>query len=580
MPEKSGLPRLTEAAIARLTLGQTFQRGLEYYHEGNIIEPVRRGDRLQAYCQGSMPEPYRVAVHLGDQGQVEAYCTCPYDWGGICKHAVALLLTWVHEPQAFREEPPVEEVLAGYSREELVALVKEMLRREPELEVLLDRPRAAQARAGASPIDLGPYYREVAYALRRDDPADTAAELGDLAGVAERMLEEGDSLNAGSLFHLLLAEVVPAYEELYDEDGEVSAVLEDCAAGLTRCLEAGAPSPDLRKAWLEALVEAGLKDVEMGGINLAPSAREALLEQATEEEWQWIEARVREDLEGAEGWRREALVGLLAERRERAGRTGEARSLVLELGTPSQRAFQLVEMGCFEEAIALAREHFQKMPGLVDKFADALVAAGAGPAAAAYVSELVSREGPRHGYLSWLARYYQERGDLGTALQYHQRVLLEYPSLEDYRALREVAVSLGRWDELHPYVLGWLRRRGDVTLLVDIALEEDDVARALELLPEVGPIHCHTYLAKVAQAAEKGYPRQALELYRHLVEMAIAGRQRNTYREAARLLQRMHPLYRRLKAEGEWETYIRSLASQHRKLRALQDELRAAGLGS
>ncbi len=194
--------------------------------------------------------------------------------------------------------------------------------------------------------------------------------------------------------------------------------------------------------------------------------------------------------------------------------------------------------------------------------------------------ETSPREGPGHGYLSWLARYYQEQGDLDTALQYRQRVLQERPSLEDYRALREVAVSLGRWDDLRPYVLGWLRRGRDVALQVDIALEEGDVARALELLPEVGPIHYHTYLAKVARAAGKGYPRQALELYRRLVEMAIAGRQRKTYREAARLLQRMQPLYRRLKAEGEWEAYIRSLASRHRKLRALQDELRAAVLGS
>jgi len=43
---------------------------------------------------------------------------------------------------------------------------------------------------------------------------------------------------------------------------------------------------------LEALLEVVLTTIELGGIDLAPSAYEAVLAQANHEEWAWIEPRV------------------------------------------------------------------------------------------------------------------------------------------------------------------------------------------------------------------------------------------------------------------------------------------------
>ncbi|MBD2305029.1 SWIM zinc finger family protein [Chroococcidiopsis sp. FACHB-1243] len=31
---------------------------------------------------------------MGKQGIVSADCTCPYDWGGLCKHQIAVLLAY------------------------------------------------------------------------------------------------------------------------------------------------------------------------------------------------------------------------------------------------------------------------------------------------------------------------------------------------------------------------------------------------------------------------------------------------------------------------------------------------------
>jgi hypothetical protein len=41
------------------------------------------------------------------------------EWGGLCKHIVAALLAYSHEPMSVRELPELEETLSGLEREEL-----------------------------------------------------------------------------------------------------------------------------------------------------------------------------------------------------------------------------------------------------------------------------------------------------------------------------------------------------------------------------------------------------------------------------------------------------------------------------
>jgi uncharacterized Zn finger protein len=132
------LPRLTEAHVRQLASEKSFERGQKYYRGGAVLEPVRQVLELRAQCQGSDYEPYQVSATLAADGIAETSCTCPYDYGGICKHVVALLLTYAHEPQAFPPIPPLATLLAGRSREELIALIGEMVKREPELLSLVE----------------------------------------------------------------------------------------------------------------------------------------------------------------------------------------------------------------------------------------------------------------------------------------------------------------------------------------------------------------------------------------------------------------------------------------------------------
>ncbi|MFQ5611684.1 MAG: SWIM zinc finger domain-containing protein, partial [Anaerolineae bacterium] len=554
---------------------------------GALFEPVRQGNELRGYCEGSGYEPYRVSTTLGPAGVEAADCTCPYDWGGICKHIVALLLAWVHEPESFHAIPPLDELLAGRSQEELIALIKEMLKRQPDLVRLLELPVQPDRPRGA-PLDLDAFRRQIGYALRRsyDDygyprSREVATELSAIVDTARRFREAGDWANAGALFHLILNEVVPQYDELYDEDGDISIVLQDCAEGLGGCFSEGTPAAETRRLWLEALLEAHLKDIDMGGIDLAPPAGEVVIEQATDEEWTWIEARVQEAIAAQTGrysnWPRESLVSFLAARLAATGQEGQIDDLVFAMGSVEQQAFLLVRRGRFEEAVGIAQEHFSELPGLVIQFADALVEAGAGAQAEAYIAGLLDTRGGST-YLAWLAQRAEQKGEPAVAVDWWRQSIQQAPSFQTYQTLRQLAQQLGQWDHTRAELLAELEAKGSWAILIEVALDEEDIPRALELLPRLRGWYGGNFELRVAQAAEAGYPQAALDIYRSQAERLIDRRGRENYRAAAGLLARVRGIYRRQKDTAAWEQYVASLREEHRRLRALQDELNKAGL--
>jgi hypothetical protein len=111
-----------------------------------------------------------------------------------------------------------------------------------------------------------------------------------------------------------------------DEDGDIAVLIDEFAVGLGQCLKKSKADDQTRQAWLEALFEAELTDIEMGGIDLAPSARKAVLEQASDEEWAWIEKRLETAISKSDDWAREELTRFLAARRKRRGGAREKKA--------------------------------------------------------------------------------------------------------------------------------------------------------------------------------------------------------------------------------------------------------------
>src|SRR5262249_30887916 len=139
-PAMKSLPRISDEDIRRRVGESSFAKGQGYYRDRAIRNPHRQGMTLKARCEGTSGGPYRVEVTFNQRGIAGGDCSCPVGAGGACKHVAALLLTWKNRPQDFTEVEETDTALENRSREELIALIKLMLRREPDLEVLLDAP--------------------------------------------------------------------------------------------------------------------------------------------------------------------------------------------------------------------------------------------------------------------------------------------------------------------------------------------------------------------------------------------------------------------------------------------------------
>ncbi|MFO7640607.1 MAG: SWIM zinc finger family protein, partial [Candidatus Competibacteraceae bacterium] len=86
------IPHLNETTLRRQATAKSFERGEDYYQCGAVGRPQRRGNTLQAEVEGSEVEPYVVCLTFDDSGVTDADCSCPYDYGGWCKHIVATAL--------------------------------------------------------------------------------------------------------------------------------------------------------------------------------------------------------------------------------------------------------------------------------------------------------------------------------------------------------------------------------------------------------------------------------------------------------------------------------------------------------
>ncbi|NJL01035.1 MAG: hypothetical protein HC910_10910 [Spirulinaceae cyanobacterium SM2_1_0] len=149
-------PPLQRSMIAEAATPQSLERGDRYYRQGRILKPHRQAGKLWGECYGS--ELYKTSVTLNADGTIAIFdCTCPYDWGGICKHQVALLLAYLHEPQQFQVIAPVETLLEGRSREDLVMLIERMLKRNPELLDLIAAMPASTNRT----VPLTAYHEQI-----------------------------------------------------------------------------------------------------------------------------------------------------------------------------------------------------------------------------------------------------------------------------------------------------------------------------------------------------------------------------------------------------------------------------------
>lgn len=545
-------PRITLQMIQQEATAKSLDRGKSYYSQDSIYNAMRQGFRLWANCSGS--EEYETSVTLKKDGIQTSHCTCPYDWGGLCKHQVALLLTYLNDPDRFEVIEPLSELLKSSSREDLIQLIETMVEESPNLLSLISQKSNASQ---PQPINLSIYQKQIKKAFRLQEMYPMAKALNGIVRASESLREAGNWQDSGRLYQLLLEQSIEVYDgEILDIDynGEVACVIQEIIQGLVDCLgqaEENNDQTELTEIWLTTLLDAIFKNIELGGMDFDAGAWEGIVAYAQEEDWDWISSIIREQIQapGIGQWGQESLVRLLIEASQHSDDEDAEQRITQELGSLEQKVALFAKQGKWDEAIELAKGAIAPSPGFVLRLADQLLAVDLPNQAVAYV--LAECEKDLRGWKidEWLENYYCKFGTSEQAIEWTMKRFKVMPSLEGYLKLKALHPQKKAWKTLQNKLFQQLETQNRVELWIDILLAEEDLDRAIELLAELKSYQQHSCLIKVAKVAEKQKPKAAIEIYQTIVTNLISNKNRSAYQQATEYLKTLRSVYESIEPE-------------------------------
>ena len=115
----------------------SFEKGKEYFKDGLVEKIWQDGKEYKANVRGN--ELYHVTLFFEDE-KLKYTCTCPYDFGGACKHVIGSILAFASDkkyttPSSNNHQKNDEEIknlLHGSTPGDLKAFLSKILKKNPK----------------------------------------------------------------------------------------------------------------------------------------------------------------------------------------------------------------------------------------------------------------------------------------------------------------------------------------------------------------------------------------------------------------------------------------------------------------
>jgi uncharacterized Zn finger protein len=605
------IAKLTEAVIRAGANDKSFQRGRELYRGGAVSNAAIQGRTLSGECEGNESPFYKVRAELDDHGIRSASCACPYEFGGYCKHIVALLLAYAQKPKQFTVRRESAELLSGLTREQLLMLVTKLLREQPDLygwvEAALASPsasgKAKSKTAKRKRVDTAVYQRRVRAVMHSLDhmrASEAYWHVGGLAGEldgvrrsAVEFLDAGDAESALQILLTLIKESHDGFNYIDDSNGELCDFFSGVGETLAEVILSLGLNEEEREDLASDLDELHdqLSDYGVEGLSVAVAAAEhgwdeaprrksaerAVEEDEDESDWDdedEDELEFEDDEFGQFGtsWSHDdpeqALTRAKLNVLERQGRTGDYLTLCAKEGEHLRYALKLCELGRVPEAVSYGLKHLMVADDSL-LLARTLRESGRLDDAINVGERGLKLAGRKAALGEWLGPVEEAQGRAPQALEAWRAAFREYPSLGTYQTIKRLAGA--RWGRLKSEVMVTLEKAYDKQPLAEVLLFEQEWDAAIKVADQKGAYH--TVVETVAEALVPHRPEWVVRASIKQAEELIVQTKSNLYPAAADWLKRAKAAYAKLGRTSEWQKYLRELKEQYKRRPALQTQL-------
>ncbi|MCX6329651.1 MAG: SWIM zinc finger family protein [Bacteroidia bacterium] len=544
-------------------------RGRDYFKNGHVIsfEEIQPGE-YEAVVEGT--EDYLVNLTVINGSLEDCSCTCPYDFGSVCKHIVAAVMYLQKEEPGFQEpikekksvkrpkakkktiSEQVDEMLGSISHDDLKEFVKKQCISDPAFR----RSFISGFLYKTSEESPEMYREQVKGILRSAKGKDNfiswsrvgmvGKAVNTMLEIANRHVSDGNFMSAIGICFPVAEEMVKALDYADDSDGDIGE-----NTNLAFDILAQVSESDLSEEVRLHLFEQVLKDYKkeiFSGWDWQVNLLEIAVQLAKTE----IEAKKVMSLLSTHShyeYESEQMTKLEYELIRKMSGEAEAEKFIEQnLDNPDLRRNALekaIRTGDFEKAETLARDGISQdsedKPGLAKEWYD------------------------------WLLRIAMKKDDRGKIIEYARYLFVDgFRHDQDYYAILKKHTDKSEWQNFVEGIISEIRKKShwsEIDVIAKIYIEEQWWERLLELVS--GTKHL-PYIQHYEKYLSDLYPAELAELYeKGIVDYLKRMTGRNHYQEACRYMRRII----KLGARKRVNELILFLRREYPQRRALLDEL-------
>jgi len=493
---------------------------------------VLRGD-----VQGSESRSYRIKIEYDNKsGRLFPNCTCPFDQEEFCKHSITLLLHWIHRREEFLNVDLVLKELRNKSKDELLTLIEESIRMNPEIVFHVSSPHSKTFKKRLEAL----FSNQVDYY----NVHELIEKLDEVRNRAKKLFESNNVQESFDIVKYIIELCMKNYDVVDDSDGTLAEFIEGSLNLYARILTA------LNVEWTikQKIHEDNWKMFIVDKYDFSDYVSKMLVDScSTEEDFIFIEKLALEELQkdkAREEEYRASTVDILLNIYEK--KKDEKKFLSLCDKEFEHSYFRYIEYleskGQTDEAIRCCTRALDFAKGFLK-------------------TDLIEKMGDlRHAC-----------GDNYESLSLYIKSFKDRPEEELLEKITHLSNELGLWKDVKKELTSFMAEEGDTHNLLELYLRDKDLPSAFKIASQhVDDIYD---TERVAKACEESMPYEAVKLYRKMAEEAIKQSNRNAYRTAKYYFKAMYRLYTSLKKENEFRQYMDTIKSANKRKPALLEEL-------